>query len=794
MRSACLVATLGLAAAATDVSPPTISLNLVDGSPVTAGTTCEVQDATVTTCPLPVCSAHDHHDGALACKETFFLVNDNNVALGAPGTKFSGIKRDLRSLWLVTYDAVDNSGNEAETVSFTFRIEDTKPPILNTEFVKQISATVNGADEHRISSTQSPSACGAGCEKRAAAESCANGSASAPCTWTLPLDAKAQDNYDGDVASLIKLKLKQPNGVYSVGGASTWTLQSALAAGGLAIDTQQLGPWVLTYESCDKADMLGDNEQDNCWTQEVTVDVTDNTKPIITVTGGQTGSDGWTADASAGGGPGTIVANSAAVDVLECKVDTYVEQGATCVDLHDSWSPGVGFVSKAADVGGAVVNWEAIDGSKLKTTYTVKYDCADDLAQAADSKYRAVEVVDTRNPVINLLGAAVIENSQGAKKGKDAAWELDTGIHKELLNSQVQCTDECDDSPTIVRTLHYGGDCAGNLVGDGKVDNFPEYTTGSYSIKYVCTDGTAGDARARLTDSVCRKIINVDHMHPIIKVLGSDHMTLEATHEGNYIDDGATCSDQVDGVISQNVEVNGDVVNLSKPGIYNVEYNCQDAAGNVAPEAYRIVTVKQTSCPTCILNGCTNTFVETQDNPRNPKHVAGDWSFEGCSVKHEASFPYTDAGATCTDSIDGTITAVVTNPVDVETIGTYHVTYRAKNNVGTWNDDACRGLSVKYVRTVEVIDTLKPVIRLKYNGAEVARGETSDTGVHGQANGAYARGVAQLERHVGHGDFMAESAGAGADSWLLAAAASAVTGLALLSFSKRAAVSVAVPV
>ena len=123
------------------------------------------------------------------------------------------------------------------------------------------------------------------------------------------------------------------------------------------------------------------------------------------------------------------------MDVLECKVDTYVEQGATCIDLHDSWSPGVGFVSKAADVGGAVVNWEAIDGSKLKTTYTVKYDCADDLAQAADSKYRAVEVVDTRNPVINLLGAAVIENSQGAKKGKDAAWELDTGIHKELLNS-----------------------------------------------------------------------------------------------------------------------------------------------------------------------------------------------------------------------------------------------------------------------------------------------------------------------------------------------------------------------
>merc|ERR1712188_252036 len=49
-----------------------------------------------------------------------------------------------------------------------------------------------------------------------------------------------------------------------------------------------------------------------------------------------------------------------------------------------------------------------------------------------------------------------------------------------------------------------------------RMQEFPEWTAGDYSIKY------------------------------------------EATHQGNYIDDGATCSDQVDGVISQNVEVSGD--------------------------------------------------------------------------------------------------------------------------------------------------------------------------------------------------------------------------------------------
>merc|ERR1711907_765402 len=82
-----------------------------------------------------------------------------------------------------------------------------------------------------------------------------------------------------------------------------------------------------------------------------------------------------------------------------------------------------------------------------------------------------------------------------------------------------------------------------------------------------------------------------------------DQMTLEATHQGNYIDDGATCSDQVDGVISQNVEVSGDVVNLSKVGTYTITYNCKDSANNAAPAARRTVVVAQTSCPRCHVFG-----------------------------------------------------------------------------------------------------------------------------------------------------------------------------------------------
>merc|ERR1711937_393611 len=89
-----------------------------------------------------------------------------------------------------------------------------------------------------------------------------------------------------------------------------------------------------------------------------------------------------------------------------------------------------------------------------------------------------------------------------------------------------------------------------------------------------------GDCNGNAAKPVCRTIVNEDKKKPIITILGKDIMTIEATHDANYVDDGATCSDQVDGVISQDVEVSGDVVNLSKPATYNINYNCKDAAGN----------------------------------------------------------------------------------------------------------------------------------------------------------------------------------------------------------------------
>jgi len=239
-------------------------------------------------------------------------------------------------------------------------------------------------------------------------------------------------------------------------------------------------------------------------------------------------------------------------------------------------------------------------------------------------------------------------------------------------------------------------------------------------------------------------------------------MTLEATHEGNYIDDGATCSDQVDGVISQNVEVSGDVVNLSKVGAYTITYNCKDSAGNAAPTLSRSVHVKQTSCPTCVITG-PNT------------------------LQHEASFPYTDAGAVCTDIIDGTVATLPDGSVNVQITGPYVITYRAQNSVGLYNDgkdasgavttsSGCRGTAISYMRTVIVKDTLKPVIKLTYDSTKIAWGSTGNA----KNDALYVDGV-----HIGNNYMAEEASTSSVNGWVLGAIASAVTGLALLGFSQR---------
>merc|ERR1711865_446878 len=211
--------------------------------------------------------------------------------------------------------------------------------------------------------------------------------------------------------------------------------------------------------------------------------------------------------------------------------------------------------------------------------------------------------------------------------------------------------------------------------------------------------------------TACRTFINVDRTRPILEVYeqvnnkdGTFHV--EASRDNNYIDAGAACSDVVDGILTQDVQVSGDVVNMATVGTYLINYDCEDDAGRQAYQAHRTVIVEDTTCPTCSIPGGSDT------------------------ITIEASFPYSEAQSVCTDNIDGYLgNARKTGSIDVELTGTYILTYSSTDRMNNGRGDKIKGLckgktytSRGWVvnqpehttKTVIVEDTMVPIISLSY--------------------------------------------------------------------------------
>jgi hypothetical protein len=82
---------------------------------------------------------------------------------------------------------------------------------------------------------------------------------------------------------------------------------------------------------------------------------------------------------------------------------------------------------------------------------------------------------------------------------------------------------------------------------------------------------------------------NADTTAPVLVLNGNakDTVVLNST----YTDAGATATDNVDGNISANVVVAGNL-NMNQTGDYQRTYNVQDAAGNAASQATRLIHVR----------------------------------------------------------------------------------------------------------------------------------------------------------------------------------------------------------
>src|SRR2546427_38958 len=198
---------------------------------------------------------------------------------------------------------------------------------------------------------------------------------------------------------------------------------------------------------------------------------------------------------------------------------------------------------------------------------------------------------------------------------------------------------------------------------------------GTYTVTYNVSD-KAGNAATQVTRTV--NVVNntpLDTTPPVITLLGSNPVTVQVG--STYTDAGATATDNVDGILTPSI-TESNSVNTTVAGTYTVTYNVSDKAGNAATQVTRTVNVVNntpldTTPPVITLLG---------SNP----------------VTVQVGSTYTDAGATATDNIDGTITSriVTVNPVNTGVVGTYTVTYNVK--------DASGNASTQVTRIVNVVN------------------------------------------------------------------------------------------
>ena len=195
---------------------------------------------------------------------------------------------------------------------------------------------------------------------------------------------------------------------------------------------------------------------------------------------------------------------------------------------------------------------------------------------------------------------------------------------------------------------------------------------------------------------------------PAITLNGAATVIVEAGDE--FIDPGATATDDVDGDISSRIVVTGSV-DTSTLGVFVLSYDVADAAGNEAPTVRRAVNVIDTTPPTLVLAG-------------------------GAVITAEAGRAFVDPGFSAADNLDGDISArvVVTGEVDTSRLGTYTLTYGVSDSAGN--------TARPETRTVAVRDGAAPDVTIAFP-ARGALTEAEEITIRGRASDF--SGVARVE-------------------------------------------------
>ena len=229
---------------------------------------------------------------------------------------------------------------------------------------------------------------------------------------------------------------------------------------------------------------------------------------------------------------------------------TYVDEGATAEDNVDG------------DITANIATVSTLDVNTLGD-YTVTYTVSD-AAGNEDEEIRTVTVFADAPPVITLTGDANVELPR-------------TAIYTEL---------------GATATDYVEGDIAVTIGGD-TVDTD---TIGTYTVTYDVSD-SAGLAATQVT----RTVVVVADQAAEITLDGL--AGFELLVGGTYTEEGYAAIDDLDGDISANIVVGGDVVDSTTSGRYVITYTVTDSVGNTAVVSRTVKVVEELTPVGLVVSG-----------------------------------------------------------------------------------------------------------------------------------------------------------------------------------------------
>jgi hypothetical protein len=473
-----------------------------------------------------------------------------------------------------------------------------------------------------------------------------------------------------------------------------------------------------------------------------------------------------------------------AADATDChetyqatRDEEYTDKGATCNDYVD------GELSHAVEVSGQVVNM------RVPGTYIIHYDCQDLSGNEAPRVSRHVTIVDTTCPTITLTDAAFVYVEAGfpyVDTGATATDDLDGDITAlitvdgDTVNtasafySRRSCKDIWDSYHADVH-----GETGTRVTGKHNEDDLPNGKDTLSCGNYWITTQDTNHAFER-TEVWCDMAGNKGTYYftqtdEAVYPADSDKVIAKCTAKGMVAFTERT-GEKFTNVFEH---VNSTVFHDADPNYYGLD---------------AVVASQTETSATCTFES-------------DLKYANTTWSQDGTTERRSSYTTHQDH-----DQISGFVQPATNEADDVKHFnnkaetGKYLLQFHVVDNAG---NKECQ----TKVRTVVVRDTLRPVISLHLgkddqNMKLIHTSAAADRGLDGEENPAgmdrdsvtAPNGMEEStygNPHLhdnGHILMAEESQASSTNGWIVGAAASAVTGLALLGYSQRKSTVTTVPV